>query len=53
MLRARFRKHASARTASPKVWFDAWMLAVAEASEGTVVTFDRALAQRGALCLLA
>jgi hypothetical protein len=49
---ARFRKLASVRTASPKVWSDAWLLAVAEAAEGTVVTFDRALGARGAHCLL-
>ena len=50
---AHFRKYASARTVSPKIWSDAWLLAVAEAAEGTVVTFDRALGARGALCLLA
>lgn len=47
-----FRKYASAR-ASPKVWSDAWLLAMAEAADGVVVTFDRALGARGALCLLA
>jgi toxin-antitoxin system PIN domain toxin len=50
---ARFRKYASSRTVSPKIWSDAWLLALAEAAEGTVVTFDRALGARGALCLLA
>lgn len=48
---ARFRKYASARTASPKLWSDAWLLAVAEAAQGTVVTFDKALGAHGALCL--
>jgi toxin-antitoxin system PIN domain toxin len=48
----RFRKYASARTVSPKIWSDAWLLALAEAAEGTVVTFDRALGARGAHCLL-
>jgi toxin-antitoxin system PIN domain toxin len=48
----RFRKNASSRTASPKLWSDAWLLAVAEAAAGTVVTFDRALGARGAHCLL-
>ena len=32
---------------------DAWLLAVAEAAGGVLVTFDRALAARGAHCLLA
>jgi len=49
---ARFRAQAAGRTASPKIWADAWLLAFAEAAEGTVVTFDRALAARGAQCLL-
>jgi uncharacterized protein len=47
-----FRKNASVRSASPKIWSDAWLLAVAEAADGIVVTFDRALGARGALCLL-
>lgn len=49
---ALFRKYASARTASPKIWADAWLLAFAEASQGTLVTFDKALGARGALCLI-
>jgi hypothetical protein len=48
----RFRQHTSGRRASPKVWADAWLLAFAEALEGTVITFDRGLAARGASCLL-
>ena len=48
----RFRKHTATATASPKLWADAWLLAFAEASAGILVTFDRALAARGALCLL-
>jgi predicted nucleic acid-binding protein len=48
----RFRKYTAATTASPKVWADAWLLAFAEAAAGTLVTFDRGLAARGALCLL-
>ncbi|MGA3011312.1 MAG: TA system VapC family ribonuclease toxin [Terracidiphilus sp.] len=48
----RFREKATGRTASPKVWADAWLLAVAQAAEGVLVTFDKALASRGALCLL-
>ncbi len=47
-----FREHASGPAASPKRWADAWLLAVAHAAGGTVVTFDRALAACGAHCLL-
>lgn len=49
----RFRQKAVGRTASPKAWADAWLLAVAEAAGGVLVTFDKALAARGAHCLLA
>lgn len=48
----RFRERATGRTASPKVWADAWLLAVAQAAQGVLITFDKALAARGALCLL-
>jgi len=47
-----FRERAVGRTASPKVWADAWMLAMAEAAGGVLVTFDKTLAARGAHCLL-
>ena len=46
-----FREKAVGRTASPKVWADAWMLAIASATGGVLVTFDKALGARGALCL--
>ena len=49
---ASFRKHTAGRTASPKLWADAWLLALADAAHGTLITFDRALAGRGARCLL-
>jgi len=49
---ARLREQASGRTASPKLWADAWLLAFAQAAGGTLVTFDRALVARGAYCLL-
>jgi predicted nucleic acid-binding protein len=39
-------------SASPKPWADAWVLAQAEAASGVLVTFDKALAARGAHCLL-
>jgi toxin-antitoxin system PIN domain toxin len=48
----RFREKASRRTASPKVWADAWLLAVAQAAEGILVTFDKALASQGVNRLL-
>lgn len=47
-----FREKAVGRIASPKLWADAWLLAFALAAEGVLVTFDKALAPRGALCLL-
>ena len=43
-----FRERTTGRTASPKMWADAWLLAIASAVEGKLVTFDAALAQRGA-----
>ena len=50
---APFRKRAMGHAASPKLWADAWMLAMAHASGGVLVTFDKALAAPGAHCLLA
>jgi uncharacterized protein len=47
-----FREYASGRVAAPKVWADAWLLAVARSAAGTLITFDRALTPRGAYCLL-
>ena len=47
-----FRGRSTGRLASPKIWADAWLLAVAQAAGGRLVTFDRTLASRGALCLL-
>jgi toxin-antitoxin system PIN domain toxin len=47
----RFREYASGAMASPKLWADAWLLAFAETAGGTLVTFDKALAPRGARCL--
>ena len=49
----RFREKAAGRSVSPKVWADAWLLAFAQAAEGVLVTFDKALSSRGARCLLA
>ena len=47
-----FRLESSKTVPAPKLWADAWLLAFAHATGGTVITFDRALAQRGAHCLL-
>jgi toxin-antitoxin system PIN domain toxin len=47
-----FRARAVGDAASPKLWADAWMLAIATAAGGILVTFDKALASRGAHCLL-
>jgi toxin-antitoxin system PIN domain toxin len=47
-----FRDRAAGKLASPKLWMDAWLLAFAQASEGVLVTFDKALRPRGAHCLL-
>lgn len=48
----RFREKAVGKVASPKVWADAWLLATAQEAGGILVTFDKALGPRGALCLL-
>ena len=48
----RFREKAVGRHASPKIWADAWLLALAQAAGGVLVTFDKALGARGARCLL-
>jgi predicted nucleic acid-binding protein len=45
-LESSFRRYTDARQASPKLWADAWLLAFAEMSDGTIVTFDRAVAHR-------
>lgn len=51
-MQQRFRERAVGRAASPKIWADAWLLAMAEETGGVLVTFDKALAGRGARCLL-
>lgn len=47
-----FRRNTRGRTASPKLWADAWLLAFAQSADGILVTFDRALAERSTCCLL-
>jgi len=49
---SRFRQNTRGRTASPKLWADAWLLAFAQSADGILVTFDRALAARSTCCLL-
>ena len=48
----RFRQLSHSPTASPKVWADAYLVAFAEGHRGRLVTFDRALQNRGADCLV-
>ena len=45
-----FRRLVSAGTASPKMWADAYLVAFAICTKAIVVTFDRALENRGAQC---
>ena len=51
-LEMRFRQLSRSPTASPKVWADAYLVAFAEGHRGRLVTFDRALQNRGADCLV-
>jgi len=48
----KFRKLTSGRIASPKLWADAYLLAMADALDATLVTFDQALAKHSERCLL-
>jgi len=41
-----FRKFATGRRASPKMWADAYLLAFTVSSNASLITFDRALAGR-------
>jgi toxin-antitoxin system PIN domain toxin len=47
-----FRERAKERAASPKVWADAWLLAFSATAGGKLITLDKALGPRGAVCLL-
>ena len=47
-----FRKRTRSWRASPKLWADAWLIAFAESSGGTVVTLDRGMAAHARDCLL-
>lgn len=47
-----FRNRTRSLRASPKLWADAWLIAFADSSGGTVVTFDRGLAAHARDCQL-
>jgi len=49
---SRFRQNTRGRSASPKLWADAWLLAFAQSTDGILVTLDRTLAARSPCCLL-
>ena len=42
-LERHFREFSSGSNASPKLWADGYLLALAAESEGKIVTFDRAM----------
>lgn len=47
-----FRRHSSPPAVSPKVWADAYLIAFAAGHQGHLVTFDRALENRGGCLVL-
>jgi toxin-antitoxin system PIN domain toxin len=47
-----FRKRTSTKLASPKAWADAYIVAFATKHNAMLITFDRALQNSGADCLL-
>ena len=49
---APFRQLSKAPAASPKVWADAYLIAFVSGHGGQLVTFDQALENRGANCLV-
>jgi len=51
-LESEFRRRASSGLPSPKVWADAYLVALALTTNATIVTFDKALEHRGAHCLV-
>jgi len=48
----RFRMLTRLKSASPKTWADAYLIAFADASQATLVTFDRALRDKTKLLIL-
>jgi len=51
-IEAQFRKSTVLPSASPKLWIDAYLMAFATQTGGTLITFDRALENRGVDCLV-
>jgi hypothetical protein len=51
-LQEEFRARTILKSASPKVWADAYLGAFAAAAGATLVTFDRALKDRSGKCLV-
>ncbi len=51
-LEQNFRKLSKGRTASPKVWADAYLAAFALSHQGQLITFDLALENWGVDCLV-
>lgn len=51
-LEEEFRRQSHLSLASPKRWGDAYLVAFAVQAGGTFVTFDRALKDRGADCIV-
>lgn len=51
-IEAQFRKSTVLPLASPKLWIDAYLMAFATQTGGTLITFDRALENRGVDCLV-
>jgi uncharacterized protein len=47
-----FKRRSLLGSASPKLWADVYLVAFAACTNATVVTFDRALENRGAHCLV-
>jgi toxin-antitoxin system PIN domain toxin len=51
-LEPEFRRLTASGAVSPKIWADAYLLAFVAQTNATIVTFDRALENRGAPCLV-
>ena len=51
-LEPEFKSRSLSGTASPKVWADAYLIAFATCTDATLVTFDQALENKGARCLV-
>jgi toxin-antitoxin system PIN domain toxin len=47
-----FKRRSSSDTASPKVWADAYLIALATCTDATIVTFDQAFREQRVRCLV-